>query len=118
MCNWTVLPGSQVAVQRNFSGATVVTLSCPEKLNALTPAMLHCLKATIAQDPSALMLFNGTGKAFCAGGNTSEFLKMGQVPIEETSGHLGFFRNIFEVCHMMGARSGNRVTIAHGVAAG
>eukprot|EP00282_Hemiselmis_andersenii_P005982 CAMPEP_0114110544 /NCGR_PEP_ID=MMETSP0043_2-20121206/1366_1 /TAXON_ID=464988 /ORGANISM="Hemiselmis andersenii, Strain CCMP644" /LENGTH=244 /DNA_ID=CAMNT_0001202495 /DNA_START=87 /DNA_END=817 /DNA_ORIENTATION=+ len=118
MCNWTMQPGTHVAVQRNFSGATVITLSRPEKLNALTFPMLSTLKATISRDPAALMLFNGAGRAFCAGANTSEFLSMRQVPMSETSENLRFFREIFELCHMVGTESDNRISIAHGVAAG
>ena len=49
-----------------------VTLNRPDKLNALSPALLKLLAAKldeVAASPARALLLTGAGRAFCAGGN-------------------------------------------------
>lgn len=54
-------------------GVVTLTLNRPDRLNALSPAMLSGLAAAftrIAADPAArVVLLTGAGRAFCAGGD-------------------------------------------------
>lgn len=59
-------------------GVLRVTLNRPEKLNALTPPMSFRLAAVLqaaARDPQVrCVLITGAGRAFCAGGDVTQFL--------------------------------------------
>jgi 2-(1,2-epoxy-1,2-dihydrophenyl)acetyl-CoA isomerase len=58
---------------RIYNGLAVVTLNRPERLNALTPAMLAGLVAALtemAADPDiGCVVLTGAGQAFCSGGD-------------------------------------------------
>ena len=62
-------PGAVLLSKDN--GMAVITLSRPEKLNALTPGMrrnLGACLADVAEDPDVkVVLLRGEGRAFCAG---------------------------------------------------
>jgi 2-(1,2-epoxy-1,2-dihydrophenyl)acetyl-CoA isomerase len=56
-------------------GVTVLTMNRPEKLNALSPAMLEAAVATLercAADPAVgCVVLTGAGRGFCAGGDVT-----------------------------------------------
>jgi enoyl-CoA hydratase/carnithine racemase len=60
---------------------TIVTLNRPEKMNALTTAMTESLAAVLidadADDEVGAVVLTGSGRAFCAGADTSALGGMG-----------------------------------------
>jgi 2-(1,2-epoxy-1,2-dihydrophenyl)acetyl-CoA isomerase len=63
------------------SGVATITLNRPDSLNAMSPAMakeLHAAALQIDADAAVrAVILTGTGKAFCAGGDLSEFVAAG-----------------------------------------
>lgn len=60
-----------LSVDTHDNGVTTVTLSRPDRLNALTFAMFHDLKAVFealdTDDRTRVIVLTGEGRAFCAG---------------------------------------------------
>ena len=65
-------------------GVAVITLSRPERRNALSDAMLEALARTLAQaeldDEVGCVMVTGAGKAFCAGGDVKGFAERASGP--------------------------------------
>src|SRR6056297_2174776 len=86
-------------LQRSDQGAVArLTLNHPEKLNALSDAMLAALQDqfdSLAQDPSIrVVILGGTGKAFCAGHDLKEMTQGRQAP----DGGRAYFADLFARC--------------------
>jgi enoyl-CoA hydratase/carnithine racemase len=86
-------------LQRSDQGAIArLTLNHPEKLNALSDAMLAALQAefdSLAQDPSIrVVILAGNGKAFCAGHDLKEMTQGRQAP----DGGREYFADLFARC--------------------
>lgn len=117
-CGWSSEPGGGIAVQRNMSGSTVVTLSRPDKLNAVDLQMVHSLAFALKRDTDRQTVMNGSGRAFCAGGDLDIFLRAKQTPMDLPCPDLAFFRHLFALMHHVGTTRERRVVLVHGAAAG
>lgn len=78
-----------------------LTMNAPERLNALSDAMLLALQTTfdeIAEDRSVrAVILRGTGKAFCAGHDLKEMQAGRQAP----DGGAAYFADLFTRCATM-----------------
>lgn len=76
--------GTPDLLARVDDGVGVVTLSRPERRNALTPGMLEALGWVLGQleaDPDVgAVVLTGAGGAFCAGGDVKGFAERGAGP--------------------------------------
>lgn len=85
----------------DHNGIATLTLNNPEKLNALSDAMLAALHAnldTIAADRSVrAVIIKGAGKAFCAGHDLREMQAARQNP----DGGAAAFKDLFDRCAAM-----------------
>jgi 2-(1,2-epoxy-1,2-dihydrophenyl)acetyl-CoA isomerase len=65
-------------------GVAVLTMSRPERRNAMSPAMLAALGSTLAavavDDDVAVVVLTGAGPAFCAGGDVKRFAEDAEQP--------------------------------------
>ncbi|MDF1854130.1 enoyl-CoA hydratase [Pseudooceanicola sp.] len=108
-------------LERNDSGAIAhLQMNAPERLNALSDAMLAALQAEFEKlhedrDIRAVIL-SGAGKAFCAGHDLKEM----QAGRQDADGGAAYFADLFERCAqmMMTIRTLPQPVIAraHGVA--
>ena len=66
-------------------GVAVLTMSRPERRNALSPQMLTALAeqlVAVEADPEVgCVVLTGAGKAFCAGGDVKRFAAAGEEPV-------------------------------------
>lgn len=108
-------------LERNDTGAIArLTLNAPEKLNALSDAMLAALKAEfdrLADQPHIrAVILAGTGKAFCAGHDLKE-MTLGR---QAEDGGKAYFADLFSRCGevMLAIRALPQPVIAqpHGIA--
>lgn len=86
-------------LERNDTNAiATLTLNAPEKLNALSDAMLAALQSeldAIAQDATIrAIILKGTGKAFCAGHDLKEMTAGRQAD----DGGKAYFKGLFQRC--------------------
>lgn len=83
------------------ASVATLTMDAPERLNALSDAMLAALHNTfdeIAHDPSVrAVILRGTGKAFCAGHDLKEMQAGRQAP----DGGAAYFKDLFDRCAAM-----------------
>ncbi len=92
-------------LERNGTGGVVhLQMNAPERLNALSDAMLAALQTTldeIAQDGSArVVVLSGAGKAFCAGHDLREMTAARQAE----DGGAAAFKDLFDRCSGVMAR--------------
>ena len=108
-------------LERTDTGAVArLTLNAPEKLNALSDAMLAALQSefdTLAHEPHIrTVILAGTGKAFCAGHDLKEMTQGRQAE----DGGKAYFADLFARCAkvMMSIRALPQPVIAqpHGIA--
>ncbi|MDG2339970.1 MAG: enoyl-CoA hydratase [Paracoccaceae bacterium] len=86
-------------LERNDTNAiATLTLNAPEKLNALSDAMLAALRSemnAIAENPSIrAVILKGAGKAFCAGHDLKEMTAGRQAE----DGGKSYFKDLFQRC--------------------
>lgn len=78
-----------------------LTMNVPDRLNALSDAMLCALQTTldgIAVDPAVrVVILRGVGKAFCAGHDLKEMQAGRQAP----DGGAAYFKDLFDRCATM-----------------
>ncbi len=106
--------------RRDKDGIAHLTMTAPERLNALSDAMLAAVREqieTLATDPDTrVVILSGKGKAFCAGHDLKEM----QAKRQSTDGGAAAFRDLFERCAhvMLGLQSLPQPVIAqvHGIA--
>jgi len=67
--------GSEVLLEHGDDGITVITLNRPDRLNASNAAMTQSLIEQLAEadreEHTNVIVLTGAGRAFCAGGDTS-----------------------------------------------
>lgn len=87
--------------RHDTNAISTLTLNTPEKLNALSDAMLAALQTQldeIAQTPSIrAVILKGNGKAFCAGHDLKEMTAGRQAD----DGGKAYFKDLFDRCAMM-----------------
>ena len=87
-----------------FGAVTHITMTAPERLNALSDEMIATLHAAldeIAEDSSVkAVILSGEGKAFCAGHNLKEM----QAKREADDGGAAALKDLFDRCAAMMAR--------------
>ncbi|MFZ5448472.1 MAG: enoyl-CoA hydratase/isomerase family protein [Thermodesulfobacteriota bacterium] len=86
------------------AGIVTITFNRPDKLNALNQEMLSEFKAAlerVRQDPEIrVLLLTGTGRAFIAGADISQFLKFGPLEARQFSAsahEIGFTLETLEI---------------------
>ena len=89
-------------LERNDTGAIArLEMNAPERLNALSDAMLAALQAeldTLREDKSIrAVILSGAGKAFCAGHDLKQMTQGRQAP----DGGLAYFQDLFDRCAKM-----------------
>ncbi|SEK92791.1 Enoyl-CoA hydratase/carnithine racemase [Roseovarius nanhaiticus] len=109
-------------IERSDTGAVArLTLNAPERMNALSDAMLAALMAELetlaGQDHIRAVIIAGAGKAFCAGHDLNE-MTLGRAAADDGQ---AYFADLFGRCAavMMAIRALPQPVIAevHGVAA-
>lgn len=101
-------------------GIATITLSRPEKLNAITfeiYAQLRDLFAQLRHDNSVnVVIVTGEGRAFCSGGDVHEII--GELVKMDVKGHLDFTRMTGAVVQNMRALDKPIIAAINGMAAG
>ncbi|KCV83613.1 enoyl-CoA hydratase [Actibacterium atlanticum] len=111
----------QILQRQDADNVATLTLNAPERLNALSDAMLSALQDQVdalAEDRSIrAVILRGAGKAFCAGHDLKEMTAGRQAK----DGGAAYFKDLFERCSavMLGLQALPQPVIAqvHGVAA-
>jgi len=89
---------SEILVREDADGIATLTMNAPERLNALSDAMLAALQAQIdalADDrDTRVVILKGNGKAFCAGHDLKEM----QAGRQAEDGGRAYFADLFDRC--------------------
>ena len=89
---------TDLVTRADDAGIATLTMSAPERLNALSDAMLAALKARfaeLAEDRGAkVVVLRGAGKAFCAGHDLKEM----QAGRQAEDGGRAYFADLFARC--------------------
>ena len=89
---------TELVTRADDGGIATLTMSAPERLNALSDAMLAALKARfadLAEDRGAkVVVLRGAGKAFCAGHDLKEM----QAGRQAEDGGRAYFADLFGRC--------------------
>ncbi|GAA0288383.1 enoyl-CoA hydratase [Rhodovulum strictum] len=89
---------TDILLRDDTNGIATLTLNAPERLNALSDAMLAALQAQIdalAQDrETRVVILKGNGKAFCAGHDLKE-MQQGR---QAEDGGRAYFADLFARC--------------------
>ncbi|TCO72559.1 enoyl-CoA hydratase [Rhodovulum euryhalinum] len=89
---------TEILVREDAGGIATLTLNAPERLNALSDAMLAALQAQIdalSEDRNTrVVILRGTGKAFCAGHDLKEM----QAARQAEDGGRAYFADLFARC--------------------
>jgi len=98
----------------------VLTLQNPQKLNALSDAMLAALKAALSQAGDdarvRVVVIRGTGKAFCAGHDLKEMQAGRAAPDKGAAYFADLFARCAEVMQMIPALPQPVIAQVHGIA--
>jgi enoyl-CoA hydratase/carnithine racemase len=90
--------------RHDSGGVTRLTMSAPERLNALSDAMLAALSETFdalgRDDGTRVVILAGAGKAFCAGHDLKEM----QTARQSEDGGAAYFDDLFGRCAAMMTR--------------
>jgi len=93
-----------ILARSDAASIATLTLQAPERLNALSDAMLEALTDAldkIAADPGIrVVVLKGAGKAFCAGHDLKEM----QAGRQAADGGAAYFKDLFDRCAAMMAR--------------
>ncbi|SIO21127.1 Enoyl-CoA hydratase/carnithine racemase [Rhodovulum sp. ES.010] len=89
---------TEILSRKDAGGIATLTLNAPDRLNALSDAMLAALQTQIdalADDPATLVvILKGAGKAFCAGHDLKEM----QAGRQAEDGGQAYFADLFARC--------------------
>ncbi|MBK1635644.1 enoyl-CoA hydratase [Rhodovulum adriaticum] len=89
---------SEILLRDDTGGIATLTLNAPDRLNALSDAMLAALQSqidTLAQDrETRVVILKGNGKAFCAGHDLKEM----QAGRQAEDGGQAYFADLFTRC--------------------
>lgn len=87
-----------ILARNDAASIATLTLNAPDRLNALSDAMLAALQTTfdaIADDPTVrVVILKGAGKAFCAGHDLKEM----QNGRQAEDGGVAYFKELFDRC--------------------
>ncbi len=87
-----------ILLREDSDHVATLTMNAPERLNALSDAMLAALHGAfdeIAEDPTVrAVILRGTGKAFCAGHDLKEM----QAGRQSADGGAAYFKDLFDRC--------------------
>ena len=90
-----------ILTREDAASIATLTMNAPERLNALSDAMLAALQTeldAIAEDPGIrVVILKGTGKAFCAGHDLKEM----QAGRQSEDGGAAYFADLFDRCATM-----------------
>lgn len=90
-----------ILTRDDAASITTLTLNAPERLNALSDAMLAAIQTEldlIADDPNVrVVILKGVGKAFCAGHDLKEM----QAGRQAEDGGAAYFKDLFDRCAAM-----------------
>ena len=90
-----------ILLREDSDQIATLTMNAPERLNALSDAMLAALHAAfddIAADSNIhAVILRGAGKAFCAGHDLKEM----QAGRQSADGGAGYFKDLFDRCAAM-----------------
>lgn len=90
-----------ILLRDDAASIATLTMNAPERLNALSDAMLAALQSefdAIADDPTVrAVILRGTGKAFCAGHDLKEM----QAGRQAEDGGAAYFADLFDRCATM-----------------
>jgi enoyl-CoA hydratase/carnithine racemase len=111
---------SPLLLRADQGGVVTLTLNAPDRLNALSDAMLAALKSAfsdIGADPSArVVILRGAGKAFCAGHDLSE-MQAGRQSADKGAAYFAdLFARCAEVMQMIPALPQPVIAEVHGIA--
>lgn len=109
-----------ILLRHDAASVATLTLNAPDRLNALSDAMLAALHNeldSIAIDPTVrAVIITGTGKAFCAGHDLKEMQAGRQAP----DGGARYFKDLFDRCAAMMQRIQSQpqpvIAQVHGIA--
>ena len=83
-----------VKIDKHSPQVVVIRLNRPDKLNAISPAMLEGVQDAIAQAnldrDTRVVILTGEGRGFCAGADLTSQDTAGAIPGTEGMGQLGF----------------------------
>ncbi|WP_343078825.1 enoyl-CoA hydratase [Ostreiculturibacter nitratireducens] len=107
-------------LREDAGGIATLTLNAPEKLNALSDAMLAALRdefTRLMEDRSArVVILKGAGKAFCAGHDLKEMQAGRQAPDKGRAYFADLFARCSEVMQMIPALPQPVIAEVHGIA--
>ncbi|MCL4105448.1 UNVERIFIED_CONTAM: hypothetical protein GTU68_055579 [Idotea baltica] len=90
-----------ILIREDIGAITKLTMNAPDRLNALSDAMLAALQDTLdglmADTSSRVVILSGTGKAFCAGHDLKEMTAARQAE----DGGAAAFKDLFDRCAAM-----------------
>ncbi|EBA10837.1 enoyl-CoA hydratase [Roseobacter sp. CCS2] len=90
-----------ILIREDAASVATLTMNAPERLNALSDAMLAALHGAfddIAENESVrAVVLRGTGKAFCAGHDLKEM----QAGRQSQDGGAAYFKDLFDRCAAM-----------------
>ena len=112
---------SEALLVRSDAGdVATLTMNAPDRLNALSDAMLAELKAAfarLADDPTArVVILRGVGKAFCAGHDLREMQAGRQAPDKGAAYFADLFARCAEVMQMIPRLPQPVIAQVHGIA--
>ncbi|MFZ1726644.1 MAG: enoyl-CoA hydratase [Albidovulum sp.] len=111
---------NQILLRQNQNGIATLTLNAPDRLNALSDAMLAALKAefiALASDPAIrVVILKGAGKAFCAGHDLKEMQAGRATPDKGRAYFSDLFDRCTEVMQMIPALPQPVIAQVHGIA--
>ena len=109
-----------LVLREDAGGIATLTLNAPERLNALSDAMLAALKASftaIGADGSVrVVILRGVGKAFCAGHDLKEMQAGRAQPDKGRAYFADLFARCAEVMQMIPALPQPVIAEVHGIA--
>jgi enoyl-CoA hydratase/carnithine racemase len=111
---------TELLLRADDGGIATLTMNAPEKLNALSDAMLAALKAafeTLEQDRDIrVVILKGAGKAFCAGHDLKE-MQAGRTSEDKGRAYFAdLFARCAEVMQMIPALPQPVIAEVHGIA--
>ncbi|MCB2136162.1 MAG: enoyl-CoA hydratase [Rhodobacteraceae bacterium] len=109
-----------ILLREDRNAVAILTMNAPEKLNALSDAMLAALKAaleSIASDTSVrVVILKGAGKAFCAGHDLKEMQAGRAAPDKGRAYFADLFARCAEVMQIIPTMPQPVIAQAHGIA--
>ena len=112
--------GQDLVLREDAGGVATLTLNAPERLNALSDAMLAALKAALgavgADGSVRVVILRATGKAFCAGHDLKE-MQAGRAQADKGRAYFAdLFTRCAQVMQMIPALPQPVIAEVHGIA--